>query len=72
MKVQVGENGEKKDNQRHCKMGSAFKIQVKNVKKIRILQSDSLFQGYSIQNLYTNAKQCKMYGNLFVEKIRFK
>ena len=29
MKVQVGENGEKEDNQRHCKMGVAFKIQVK-------------------------------------------
>ena len=36
--------------------------------KFRILQSDSLFQGYSIQNSYTNTKQCKMYGNLFVQK----
>ena len=42
VKVQVGENGEKEDNQRHCKMGIALKFQV--------IQSDSLFQGYSIQN----------------------
>ena len=40
VKVQVSEMVKKEDNHRHCKMGIALKI--------RILQSNSLFQGYSM------------------------
>ena len=58
VKVQVSEMVKKEDNHRHCKMGIALKFEYYN--------QIHCFKGTAFQNSYTNAKQCKMYGNLFV------
>ena len=54
----------KEDNHRHCKMGFASQNLNNTIRFIvsRVQLSNSC------KSSYTNAKQCKMYGNLFVAK----